>query len=105
MSPRNFEFQLFLSDALEHEDPRPTDEQLEMYASSFLVPAEYDVVRSRPCPDCGHAALRVREQRTRDISEHPCPASWPYRCPAGDALLVTCTDCGSDMTLVFWFRQ
>lgn len=98
-------FKLHLSDVLALDAEQPTPDQLDMLASSLLVPEEYKLLRQHPCPECGRRNLRVHVQRTLSPHSHPEPASWPYRCPAGDKLEVVCTACGAESELVFWFLQ
>ncbi len=98
-------FKLFLSDVLGRETEQPTRDQLDMIASSLLVPEEYKLLRQQPCAECGRRNLRVRRQSTLSPHKHPEPASWPYDCPAGDKLEVECTACGAESELVFWFLQ
>ena len=96
------EFVLTLKEALDRQTEKPDPEQLQMLASIFIVPLEYETLSRIMCPGCGahewdkgiQAALAPNEKM-----------NWPYPTPAGDRLNCTCKTCGHPLTVTFWFSE
>ena len=99
------EIELTLSDALAERDERPDDTALDMLASVFLIPREYEYVRAKGCLNCGGNDLEKLMQKALTFDGHPDLSAWPYSSPCGDSLLYQCNGCGGESEFVFWFRK
>lgn len=77
-----------------------TREQLEIGASSVLVPLEYEKLDTLVCPQCGAPNL---QQISRGSLSARKDVPWPYACPAGDEHKCICKECGLFVVVRFWF--
>jgi DNA-directed RNA polymerase subunit RPC12/RpoP len=98
------EFVLSLQEALARmpEARRPSADRLEMYASTFLIPLEYEKLRSLNCPECGSLSWDHISQSTLSGKDE---LDWPYLCPAGDEHHYRCKQCGRSTFVRFWFTK
>jgi len=86
------EFVLELSDALA-QFPRTANTgcSRELMASTFLVPLEYEKIKSISCPQCGGHSLDQTRSGSLDARKD---LEWPYYCPGGDKHHCLCTSSG-----------
>jgi len=98
------EFVLSLQDALARlpDAQRPSQDQLEMFASSFLIPLEYEKLNSLCCPRCGS---NTWDQVSRGSVAPKVGFDWPYSCPGGDEHNCRCKQCGHSLVVQFWFTK
>src|SRR5262245_39812265 len=91
------EFVLSLQEAFARmpEVRRPSADRLEMYASTFLIPLEYEKLSSLNCPGCGSHSWDHLSQATLSAKDG---LDWPYLCPAGDEHHYRCKSPSLSMT-------
>src|SRR4029450_1146532 len=98
------EFVLSLPDALDRipGGRHPSLDRLETFASTFLVPLEYEKLNSVDCPRCGNHSWDQISQATLSRKKG---LDWPYLCPAGDEHHCRCKQCGHSIVVRFWFTS
>jgi hypothetical protein len=99
---QQIEVVLSLQEALAQVPDEPSAEKLDMTAGMYLIPLEYEKMKSIECIRCGNRDWDVISRASTSARND---LDWPYQCPGGDEHECACKRCGNPMVAKFWFTK